>query len=280
MGLVMVILGLTMFILGIVQDVQDYLWTGIGITLGGGVIGATGFMRLYEENEHRRIVGPRAELIVMAIVASVLGLTLLITGFAMDEEDFVWVGFGLVLGGGGLWCGAWKEEDPAEGEESERLSASLAEKAPPVKPKKHDVPTANEAGWDRSRLKLPAIGLCVTGAMDCCMAIAGIVVTAYVSDHPSSELAMPGALQVVVIWGGSLFGVGRIVGGVCMLSRRSYEWSILGAVCGAVPCGGAWLLAVPFGIWSLIVLNKPQARDGFRVAAQLREQAALEREEY
>ena len=193
----------------------------------------------------------------------------------INEKNFVWIGFGLVMGGGGIWCGAWDEEKV----EDDSNDASPAEPLP-GKPPKPDVETLEESNWEASNLKIPAIGLCVAGAIDSLALLVIVGLAVYVSTQPADRFGIPGLMELLMISSGTIFGIGRLVGGISMISRRSYAISIAGAICGLVPCGVAGILGLPFGIWSLIVLNTPEARREFEVAAELREQQAFEREEY
>jgi hypothetical protein len=93
-------------------------------------------------------------------------------------------------------------------------------------------------------------------------------------------LPFPGVMELMIIGGGTIFGVGRLAGGVSMIRRRSYALSICGAICALLPCSLTWLIGLPFGIWSLIVLNTPEARREFELAAEWRDREAFEDEEY
>lgn len=49
-----------------------------------------------------------------------------------------------------------------------------------------------------------------------------------------------------------------------MRQRRSYALAYAGAVVAAIPCvGPCCLLGIPFGIWALVVLHRPEVRSEF-----------------
>jgi hypothetical protein len=158
-----------------------------------------------------------------------------------------------------------------------------AAQSPPAKPPKPDMSAPGDLSLMNSRLKVPAIGLCVAGAIDCLALLAfGVVLVVYVlrKSTTGSGLPIPGVMELMIIGGGTIFGVGRLVGGVSMISRRSYALSICGAICALLPCSFTWLIGMPFGIWALIVLNTPEARREFELAAEWRDREAFEDEEY
>ena len=54
------------------------------------------------------------------------------------------------------------------------------------------------------------------------------------------------------------------VAGLHMRTLRSYSFCVVGAILACVPCSGpCYLLGIPFGLWALIVLNRPDVRDAF-----------------
>ena len=270
LGILMVCLGIGMFVIGVATSNHGYLWTGIGIVIGGGGVVGSAFIRGGDKDESTRVVGPRIDRLVMAIVLATLGAALLIAGSATGQHDLIWVGFGLAMGGGGCWSGAWSEEP------TKMLDDSQPEiKPPPTKPARRDV-SSRAASRDGGSMKAPAIGLCVTGGIDCCILLALVGAVIFFVDNPWQGSAMPG----VIVGMGSILGPARLVGGINMLLRRSRTMSILGATCAIIPCSPAWILGLPFGIWSLMVLTTAEARREFDRAAEMRAQAAIDREDY
>jgi hypothetical protein len=55
-----------------------------------------------------------------------------------------------------------------------------------------------------------------------------------------------------------------IVGAGRMKRLESHGWAMAASIIAMVPCTGCCILGLPFGIWSLVVLNKPEVKDAFR----------------
>jgi serine/threonine protein kinase len=273
-GVVMVGLGLGMFSAGVMLGEHAYLWTGIGVAIGGGCIGASAFMSDKLKQQQSRLVGPAIGLLVMAFAFVLIGIPLLITGCVSNKPELIWTGFGIAIGGGAFLAGGWQEESLEKVDESAEIANAI-----PQKPPKVAASTLDDLDANRSRLKIPAIAMCLTGAIDCLAMFGAVGFAIYVARDPSTGVGMPGMLELVIICGSGL-GIGRLVGGINMLTHRSLAVSILGALCSSIPCGFTSFFGVPFGIWALIVLNTPEARREFELAAKLREQAAFERDEY
>jgi hypothetical protein len=63
-----------------------------------------------------------------------------------------------------------------------------------------------------------------------------------------------------------LIAVLNLLGGIFMLSLRSYAVSVAGAISAAIPClscGGCCLFGEVIGIWALIVLLNTEVRSSF-----------------
>src|SRR5262249_54538243 len=54
-----------------------------------------------------------------------------------------------------------------------------------------------------------------------------------------------------------------ILGAVSMMRLRAYGFAMFAAIFAMLPCHCSCLLGLPFGIWALIVLSKPEVRDCF-----------------
>lgn len=70
-----------------------------------------------------------------------------------------------------------------------------------------------------------------------------------------------------------LIGVAIIIGALKMMRLQSYGWATTAAILALLPCSPASLLSLGMGIWSLVVLNRRQVKEGFQ--AQARSRAAL-----
>lgn len=53
--------------------------------------------------------------------------------------------------------------------------------------------------------------------------------------------------------------------GLMMRQLKSYQLTRIGAVLAIIPClGPCFVLGIPFGIWALVVLNKPGVKEMFK----------------
>jgi hypothetical protein len=57
----------------------------------------------------------------------------------------------------------------------------------------------------------------------------------------------------VILWGAS-----------CMKRLENYGAAMTASIVALIPCSGCCILLIPFGIWSLVVLSKPEVKAGFR----------------
>jgi predicted Ser/Thr protein kinase len=54
-----------------------------------------------------------------------------------------------------------------------------------------------------------------------------------------------------------------IIGAVQMLRLRSHAWAMAAALLALLPCGLAWPVGLPVGIWALVVLAAPEVKAAF-----------------
>jgi hypothetical protein len=77
----------------------------------------------------------------------------------------------------------------------------------------------------------------------------------------STVLLLPLLLAQAI---GFVFGIVIIVGSVKMIRLKSHGLATVASVLALLPCGPAWLLGLPMGIWSLMVLNRRDVKAAFR----------------
>jgi hypothetical protein len=66
-----------------------------------------------------------------------------------------------------------------------------------------------------------------------------------------------------VIIAGLLWSSLVIAGAISMLRLRLYGLAMTGSIAAMLPCTPCCLLGLPFGIWSLVVLNRAEVKDAF-----------------
>jgi hypothetical protein len=131
------------------------------------------------------------------------------------------------------------------------------------------------------RVRVPAIGLVVTGA--CAMLLAGVGVVvrglALTGNLDLSGLA-PSGPELAPLWQqleaslrqpfGLIFELIAffiylvvIVGAMRLKQLRSFGLAIGVSVLAILPCQCCCLLGLPFGIWALVAMNKPEVKAHF-----------------
>ena len=144
----------------------------------------------------------------------------------------------------------------------------------------HSSPTPGGSYGDakslaRSRLMLPAIFLLIIAPL----AILGYGIDCafrFVNDPADNPLLQnPDAQQVEAAYVGQMgFAVVEIIAIICqivvivgaiqMMQVKSHSMAKAAAIISCVPClTGCCLLGIPFGIWTLVVLNDPTVRQAF-----------------
>ncbi len=130
---------------------------------------------------------------------------------------------------------------------------------------------------DASRkVRFPAIGLIVTGVLNCIGLLLGLGTLLLWILARSSEggggSGMAGVIPLVMLASPTAVGLLTVVGGYNMLRLRSYTLAVTGAILACITPGIGLLVGLAFGIWSLIVLTRPEVQAAFgRKKGQLQE---------
>jgi hypothetical protein len=109
----------------------------------------------------------------------------------------------------------------------------------------------------RQIVKPPAVGLLATGALGLLWWV-GFAMWLEQFHRPDFWL--------LVLTLGSLLAASAAVqigGAVKMLRLRGYPWAGASAILATIPWSPSWLLGLPFGIWAIIVLGKPEVAGAF-----------------
>ena len=83
---------------------------------------------------------------------------------------------------------------------------------------------------------------------------------------PAGNAAHDAGQQIGIVCGiGLTFLWGIIVpyAGIMMMNLRSYSSVMIGVIFAMLPCNAGCLLGLPFGIWALVVLNRPEVKRAF-----------------
>jgi hypothetical protein len=129
-----------------------------------------------------------------------------------------------------------------------------------------------------SAVKGPAIALKVTAIIGLVCVVLGFVVNiATVTGHPlfpQQKMPSPEMQHFVNSFGsgfgifqdilGAAIGVIVLIGAGKMQRLESFQFSMTAAVLAMIPCvSPCCLLGLPFGIWALVALNKPEVKSNF-----------------
>jgi hypothetical protein len=59
-------------------------------------------------------------------------------------------------------------------------------------------------------------------------------------------------------------GAAILFGALKMMRLQSYGWAMAAAILAVIPClSPCCCLGIPFGIWALVVLSKPEVKAAF-----------------
>ncbi|QDU74219.1 hypothetical protein Pan97_12240 [Bremerella volcania] len=127
-----------------------------------------------------------------------------------------------------------------------------------------------------SEVAAPAIALMVISALAVVVGILGLMGDAFLllsgaveqleemNDGPVSKYQ---SITVRILWGIALVLASAYIfyGALQMKQLTGYTAARTAAMISVIPClGPCCFLGIPFGIWALVVLAKPEVRDGFR----------------
>jgi len=75
------------------------------------------------------------------------------------------------------------------------------------------------------------------------------------------------AVQVISGFGGRIFALVLCIliaiGATKMKRLESRSWAMAASIMAITPCTGCCILTMPFGIWALVVISKPDVKDHF-----------------
>jgi hypothetical protein len=151
------------------------------------------------------------------------------------------------------------------------------------------VPAALPGGGSREAalqaVRGPAIALIVTASLACLFALWNLVNSAFLHSDTEflsrlmeqyKEPAMRDFMQRVLPMtagvgiAGAVFHLAMsiliLIGALRMLSLRNYSLAFVASILALVPCitpSCCCVLGLPFGIWALVVLNKPEVKSHF-----------------
>jgi tRNA A-37 threonylcarbamoyl transferase component Bud32 len=116
----------------------------------------------------------------------------------------------------------------------------------------------------RFRVAPPAAGLIFTGLL---VFLQGVLGAAILFTMPPGALRQEGVLNPILVFGLTIItaiaGV-LVLGGVKLIRLESPTWPLIASIWAMLPFSYAWIIGLPFGIWALLVLRKPEVRAAFQ----------------
>ncbi len=130
--------------------------------------------------------------------------------------------------------------------------------------------SARAAAMDQ--LKGPAIGLMATAGIGAAFQLLGLVLNlmgvgmgALAQGNQDIPSMMSGGIGAVFSVIGLIMAVVVFMGASKMKNAESYGFAMAAAIIAMIPClGPCCLLGLPFGIWALVVLMKPEVKAAFQ----------------
>ena len=158
------------------------------------------------------------------------------------------------------------------------FAEALAASSAPPPPFSSPVAVASD-GHDAALqlVKGPAIGLKVTAIVGLVLVAAGLVMNILTLNGfhiGPQQIYDPQMQKLISTLGGGLGIVQNIIGGVVgvvvllgaakMQKLQNYQFALTASIVAMVPCiSPCCLFGLPFGIWALVILNKPEVKSQF-----------------
>ena len=141
-------------------------------------------------------------------------------------------------------------------------------------------PAAGAGGGRDAALQLvkgPVIGLKVTAILGLVLVVAGLAVNVMTLNGfhiGPQQIYDPQMQKLISTLGGGLGIIQNIIGGIVgvivllgaakMQKLQNYQFALTASIVAMVPCiSPCCIFGLPFGIWALVVLNKPEVKSQF-----------------
>ena len=157
----------------------------------------------------------------------------------------------------GNWQGRAHFSIPREDRDQARALVESIMGPASVDPKQGSAGSLSSALQARQIVKAPAVGLLATGVLDLLWwVVFGMTMLDFALHDFWLRVLTLGLLLA------SSASV-RIGGAVAMLRVRGYPWAGAAAIFATIPWSASWVMGLPFGIWAIIVLGKPEVTQAF-----------------
>jgi hypothetical protein len=165
----------------------------------------------------------------------------------------------------------------AEGSTEWRTLADFPELMPPPSVAAPPAPMAPLPGTmlvssAEQQVNGPATGLIVLGVIEAAFSLLGLlanllmggVMMAGSRGNEQFARMFSGGLGIASSGLGLLIGILIVVGAMKMKKLESYSLAVTISIISILPCSLCCIAGVPIGIWSLVVLSKPEVKGAFK----------------
>jgi hypothetical protein len=110
----------------------------------------------------------------------------------------------------------------------------------------------------------PAISLMVIGGLGLAYGVLAVVVNLSGLNAGQFKNAAQQTGGVIGAFLCLIWGAVVLMGGLKMKSLTSWGSALTGVIFAMLPCNPCCLLGLPFGIWALVVMQRPEVKEAFR----------------
>ncbi len=132
--------------------------------------------------------------------------------------------------------------------------------------------TYSEEGAAKEAVKGPALGLVIFSIIGLLCSLLGLLMNFGVvgmgamEDYGGTGVMAQGAVGVIQSLVGLGISVFLYMAAKKMERLESFNWAMAGSILAMLPCfSPCCVLGLPVGVWSLVVLNKPEVKGAFTV---------------
>jgi hypothetical protein len=138
---------------------------------------------------------------------------------------------------------------------------------PNTNPYASPAPAPQAASSTHNPIRFLAIVLLILSLLTVLLIVASLPrqivrIRAIDSSTPGGSGELLGSIVSLIVW--PLMNLAIALGAISMIRLTSYRSAYTAAIASLVPvCSPCFVLGIPFGIWAIVVLNRPEVRQRF-----------------
>ena len=125
-------------------------------------------------------------------------------------------------------------------------------------------PTTADRKAAREALKTPAILLLIVGVLGAVCGLFGFCGIFMMAATPGPDGSGPPVGIALIYLPMAIMNAVIAVSALQMMNLRRYPLALTASVLALIPCTGCFLIGLPVGIWSIVLLNKPEIKSAFQ----------------